>query len=141
MSDVLSISAPSTPETRGSINAAALAKLPRGAIVVNTARGDLVNDDDLIAALKSGQVGYAGPMRTKASRISTLVIMSWKMFSCCRIWAHPSLKRATRWVSPRSTISTLRSFPPPRLPLSFNSSCHPGTALAPYPGSYKTLRF
>jgi lactate dehydrogenase-like 2-hydroxyacid dehydrogenase len=60
VSDVLSISAPSTPETRGSINAAALAKLPRGAIVVNTARGDLVNDDDLIAALKSGQVGYAG---------------------------------------------------------------------------------
>ncbi len=59
-SDVLSISAPSTPETRGCINAAALAKLPRGAIVVNTARGDLVNDDDLIAALKSGQVGYAG---------------------------------------------------------------------------------
>ncbi len=60
VSDVLSISAPSTPETRGSINATALAKLPRGAIVVNTARGDLVNDDDLIAAFKSGQVGYAG---------------------------------------------------------------------------------
>jgi lactate dehydrogenase-like 2-hydroxyacid dehydrogenase len=59
-SDVLSISAPSTPETRGCIDAAALAKLPRGAIVVNTARGDLVNDGDLIAALKSGQVGYAG---------------------------------------------------------------------------------
>ena len=61
VSDVLWISAPSTPETRGSINAAALAKLRAGAIVVNTARGDLAeNDDDLIAALKSGQVGYAG---------------------------------------------------------------------------------
>ena len=60
VSDVLSINAPSTPETRGCINAAALAKLPHGAIVVNTARGDLVNDDDLIAALKSGRVGYAG---------------------------------------------------------------------------------
>ncbi len=60
VSDVLSINAPSTPETRGCINAAALAKLPRGAIVVNTARGDLINDDDLIAALNSGQVGYAG---------------------------------------------------------------------------------
>ncbi len=60
VSNVLSINAPSTAETRGSIDAAALAKLPRGAIVVNTARGDLVNDDDLIAALKSGQVGYAG---------------------------------------------------------------------------------
>lgn len=58
--DVLSINAPSTPETRHIINARTLALLPKGAIVVNTARGDLVNDDDLIAALKSGQVGYAG---------------------------------------------------------------------------------
>jgi lactate dehydrogenase-like 2-hydroxyacid dehydrogenase len=59
-SDVLSINAPSSAETRHSINARTLALLPRGAIVVNTARGDLVADDDLIAALKSGQVGYAG---------------------------------------------------------------------------------
>lgn len=60
VSDVLSINAPSTPETRGAIDAAALAKLPRGAILVNTARGDLVDDEALIAALKSGQVSYAG---------------------------------------------------------------------------------
>ncbi len=60
VSDVFSVNAPSTPETRGAINASIFAKLPRGAIVVNTARGDLINDDDLIAALKSGQVGYAG---------------------------------------------------------------------------------
>ncbi len=59
-SDVLSINAPSSPETRHIINARALALLPRGAIVINTARGDLVADEDLIAALKSGQVGYAG---------------------------------------------------------------------------------
>lgn len=59
-SDVLSINAPSSPETRHIINARALALLPRGAIVINTARGDLVADQDLIAALKSGQVGYAG---------------------------------------------------------------------------------
>ena len=35
-------------------------KLPQGAIVVNTARGDLVKDEDMIAALKSGRLGYAG---------------------------------------------------------------------------------
>ncbi len=59
-SDVLSINAPSSSETRHIIDARRLALLPRGAIVINTARGDLVNDEDLIAALKSGQVGYAG---------------------------------------------------------------------------------
>jgi lactate dehydrogenase-like 2-hydroxyacid dehydrogenase len=59
-SDILSIHAPSAPDTRGIIDAAALAKLPRGAMLINTARGDLVDDEALIAALKSGQVGYAG---------------------------------------------------------------------------------
>jgi lactate dehydrogenase-like 2-hydroxyacid dehydrogenase len=60
VSDVLSINAPSTAQTQGMFNAATFAKLPDGAIVVNTARGDLVVDDDLIAALKSGKVAYAG---------------------------------------------------------------------------------
>jgi lactate dehydrogenase-like 2-hydroxyacid dehydrogenase len=58
--DVLSINAPATPATRHILNAGTIALLPHGAIVVNTARGDLVADEDLIEALKSGQVGYAG---------------------------------------------------------------------------------
>ncbi len=60
VSQFFSINAPSTPETRGFFNKATIEKLPHGAIVVNTARGDLVNDEDLIAALKSGRLGYAG---------------------------------------------------------------------------------
>ncbi len=60
VSDILSVNAPATPETRNAITAETLAKLPRGAIVVNTARGDLVDDEALIAALKSGHVAYAG---------------------------------------------------------------------------------
>jgi lactate dehydrogenase-like 2-hydroxyacid dehydrogenase len=60
ISDVLSLNAPSTPETQSLLDAEAIAKLPEGAIVVNTARGDLVVDDDLIAALKSGRVAAAG---------------------------------------------------------------------------------
>ena len=60
VSDVLSLNAPATPDTRFVVDAAALAKLPAGAIVVNAARGDLLVDEDLIAALKSGQVSYAG---------------------------------------------------------------------------------
>jgi lactate dehydrogenase-like 2-hydroxyacid dehydrogenase len=56
----LSIHCPATPETRGLMNAARLALLPRGAIVVNTARGAIVDDEALIAALKSGHVAAAG---------------------------------------------------------------------------------
>lgn len=60
VSQFFSINAPSTPETRGFFNTATIEKLPQGAIVVNTARGDLVNDADMIAALKSGRLAYAG---------------------------------------------------------------------------------
>lgn len=59
-SDFLSIHCASTPETRGLLNARSLSLLPRGAVVVNTARGDIVNDDALIAALKSGHIAAAG---------------------------------------------------------------------------------
>ena len=60
ISQFFSINAPSTPETRGFFNTETINKLPHGAVVVNTARGDLVNDNDLIAALKSGRLSYAG---------------------------------------------------------------------------------
>ena len=59
-SDFLSINCASTPETRGMVNATALALLPEGAIVVNTARGDIVDDDALIGALASGRLAAAG---------------------------------------------------------------------------------
>ncbi len=58
--DFLSINCASTAETRGMVNEKALALLPEGAIVVNTARGDIVEDDALIAALASGRVAAAG---------------------------------------------------------------------------------
>lgn len=58
--DVLSIHCPATPETRGLLNAEKLAKLPDGAIVVNTSRGAVVDDDALIQALKSGKLAAAG---------------------------------------------------------------------------------
>ncbi|RMF04430.1 MAG: D-glycerate dehydrogenase, partial [Alphaproteobacteria bacterium] len=60
VSDVLSLHAPSTPATRHIVNAEAIGKLPPRAILVNTARGDLVVDDDVIAALKSGRLAAAG---------------------------------------------------------------------------------
>jgi len=60
LSQFLSLHAPETPETRHFLNAKSIGLLPRGAVVVNTARGGLVVDEDLIAALRSGQVAAAG---------------------------------------------------------------------------------
>ena len=59
-SDVLSLHCPLTLETKGLLNAQRIAQLHDGAVVVNTARGGLIEDDALIAALKSGKVYAAG---------------------------------------------------------------------------------
>lgn len=58
-SDVLSVHCPLTERTRGLVGAAVLAAMPRGGFVVNTARGGIVDEDALLAALESGQIGGA----------------------------------------------------------------------------------
>ncbi len=58
--DVISFHTPLTDETRGMVNAAFLAKLKDGVILVNTGRGKCVNDADLAAALHSGKVRAYG---------------------------------------------------------------------------------
>lgn len=58
--DVLSLHAPGGEGTRHWLDAERIAKLPRGAIVANAARGTLIDDSALIAALKSGHVAAAG---------------------------------------------------------------------------------
>jgi lactate dehydrogenase-like 2-hydroxyacid dehydrogenase len=58
--DVLSLNAPGGGGTRHWLDAARIAKLPRGAIVANAARGTLIDDAALIAALRSGHVAAAG---------------------------------------------------------------------------------
>ncbi len=60
VSDILSLHAPASADTYHFVNAKRIALLPRGAIVVNTARGSLVDDAALIAALRSGEVAAAG---------------------------------------------------------------------------------
>lgn len=59
-SDVVSLHAPLGPETEHVLDAAALAAMKRGAIVVNTSRGGLVDDRALLAALQAGHIGGAG---------------------------------------------------------------------------------
>lgn len=60
VSDFLSLHCPATPETTGMMNAARLACLPDGAVLVNTARGALIEEADLLAALTSGKLAAAG---------------------------------------------------------------------------------
>ncbi len=59
-SDVLSLHLPLLPATRRLIGAAELAALPRGAIVLNTARGGLIDEAALLAALEAGHLAGAG---------------------------------------------------------------------------------
>jgi C-terminal binding protein len=58
--ETLSIHAPLTRQTEGMIGPAELALLPHGAVVVNTARGPILDLDALSAALRSGQISAAG---------------------------------------------------------------------------------
>ncbi len=60
VSQFLALNAPASPETMGFLNAARIALLPDGAVVVNTARGTLVDDEALQAALSSGKLAAAG---------------------------------------------------------------------------------
>jgi D-3-phosphoglycerate dehydrogenase len=59
-SDWVSVNLPLTPETRAIIDAAALARMKRGSAIVNVARGPIVDEEALIEALESGNLGGAG---------------------------------------------------------------------------------
>lgn len=57
---MLALTAPSTPETRGAVNRDAFSLLPQGSVLVNVGRGDLIVEEDLIEALRTGRVAAAG---------------------------------------------------------------------------------
>jgi lactate dehydrogenase-like 2-hydroxyacid dehydrogenase len=58
--DYLALHCPATPETHHLLNAERIALLPDGAIVVNTARGSVIDDDAMVSALLSGKLAAAG---------------------------------------------------------------------------------
>ena len=53
--DIVSLHIPATPETKGSINYALLSKMPKGAVLVNTARKEVINEDELIQLMQDRQ--------------------------------------------------------------------------------------
>ena len=59
-SDIVTLHAPATPETARVVNAARIAAMKDGAVLINTARGELVDETALVAALKSGKLRGAG---------------------------------------------------------------------------------
>jgi D-lactate dehydrogenase len=59
-SDIIALHCPLTPATRYVVNAAAVARLKRGVMLINTSRGALIDTRAAIDGLKSGQIGYLG---------------------------------------------------------------------------------
>ncbi|MCA9515871.1 MAG: D-glycerate dehydrogenase [Myxococcales bacterium] len=59
-SDIVSLHVPLTPATRGLIGAEELGRMKRHAVLINTARGDVVDTEALVAALERGHLGGAG---------------------------------------------------------------------------------
>ena len=59
-SDIVTLHCPLNPTTRHMIDAAALARMKRGAMLINTSRGGLIDTPAVIKALKSGQLGHLG---------------------------------------------------------------------------------
>jgi len=60
VSDILTLHCPLTETTRGMINKENIGKMKRGAIIINTGRGPLVNEQDVAEALREGQLGAYG---------------------------------------------------------------------------------
>ncbi|MCK9544305.1 MAG: D-glycerate dehydrogenase [Novosphingobium sp.] len=58
--DILSLHCPATPETHGIISAARIALMKPGACIINTARGELIDEQALVAALEAGRLAGAG---------------------------------------------------------------------------------
>lgn len=58
--DFLSLNCPATPETKGLLDARRIGLMKRGSFVINSGRGDLIDEDALVAALESGHLAGAG---------------------------------------------------------------------------------
>lgn len=95
-SDVVSLHCPLTDQTRGMINAETLAHMRPGAVLINTARGELLDEVDVIAALESGRLASVGlDVYAGEPAVNPGFLMSDKVFTLPHIGtATPESRRA-----------------------------------------------
>jgi D-3-phosphoglycerate dehydrogenase len=117
-SDIISLHCPSSPQTRKLLNAKSFERMKSGAIVINLARGDLIDTSALVAALQSGRVAAAAidvcdpepipadsPLRSLPNVIAASHIAS----------ASPSAVRTLRETVARIAIRALQGEPLPNI--------------------------
>jgi D-3-phosphoglycerate dehydrogenase len=95
-SDYVTLHAPLTPATRHLINADSLAAMRPGAFVINTARGGLVSDGDLLAALRAGRLGGAGLDVFESESDPTLQAITDALIALPNVVAAPHAGASTR---------------------------------------------
>src|ERR1022692_241540 len=86
-----------TPQTTGMINAAAIGKMKKGVRLVNCARGELVNELDLVQALKQGQVAAAALDVFNQEPLKNSPLRPWRMSSSPRTSAVPLMRPRKPW--------------------------------------------
>jgi len=112
-SDVVSVHLKLSPASTGLLDRDRLARMPRGAILVNTARGAIVDEPALVDALRSGQLGGAGldvfateplpaghPLRTAPNVVLTPHI-GWKVDELFAEWAEIAADQLAAWLDGR----------------------------------------
>jgi phosphoglycerate dehydrogenase-like enzyme len=112
-SDVVSVHLKLSPESTGLLDAERLARLPPGAILVNTARGAIVDEPDLLEALHTGRLAGAGldvfateplpaehPLRS-ASNVVLTPHIGWKVEEVFAEWAEIAAEQLAAWLDGR----------------------------------------
>ena len=98
--DIVSINCPHTPATYHLLSRRRLALMKPHAYIVNTSRGEVIDEPALLGSPARRPARRRGARRLRArARPSTRSCASSTMWCCCRIWAPPPWKAGWRWAS------------------------------------------